>query len=179
MLIWKLVAKLSIHEKASLLGSAVLGANDGIITTFAVVAGATGASLEAKVVVILGFANLLADGVSMASGNYLGVKSEVDYEMARDKNSKNEHSPIKHGFITLAAFVFSGFLPLLPYALKFESTFLISAIIVGLSLFVVGSLRSFYSERNWLIGGIEVFLIGGVAASVAFGVGYLLQNYVV
>ncbi|MDZ4229800.1 MAG: VIT1/CCC1 transporter family protein, partial [Candidatus Veblenbacteria bacterium] len=57
----------------------VYGANDGIITTFAVVAGVAGADLSAKVVIILGFANLFADGFSMAMSNYLGEKSNRDF----------------------------------------------------------------------------------------------------
>ena len=57
----------------------VYGANDGIITTFAVVAGVTGGSLSSPVILILGFANLLADGLAMALGNYLGTKSEAAY----------------------------------------------------------------------------------------------------
>ncbi|OJI07299.1 hypothetical protein BK004_01520 [bacterium CG10_46_32] len=54
----------------------VYGANDGIVTTFAVVAGVAGAGLDTKIVLILGFANLIADGISMAVGNYLGTSSE-------------------------------------------------------------------------------------------------------
>ena len=61
------------------IGSAVLGASDGIVTTFAVVAGVAGASLSPGVVLILGFANLIADGISMAVGDYLSDKSERDY----------------------------------------------------------------------------------------------------
>jgi len=57
----------------------VYGANDGIITTFAVVAGVAGAQLSSNIVLILGFANLLADGLAMAIGNYLGTKSEQEY----------------------------------------------------------------------------------------------------
>ena len=73
------MARITIHERASLLGSAVFAANDGLITTFAVVAGSFGASLDSNVIIILGFANLFADGFSMASGNYLGTKSEIEY----------------------------------------------------------------------------------------------------
>ena len=58
------------------LGDAVFGAVDGCVTTFAVVAGAMGANLSNTVVIILGFANLLADGFSMAVSNYLGTKSD-------------------------------------------------------------------------------------------------------
>lgn len=56
----------------------VYGGIDGAITTFAVVAGATGAGLDASVVVILGFANLIADGFSMSVGNYFSSKAEKD-----------------------------------------------------------------------------------------------------
>jgi VIT1/CCC1 family predicted Fe2+/Mn2+ transporter len=54
----------------------VYGGMDGIVTTFAVVAGATGASLDSSVVIILGFANLIADGFSMSVGSYLSHHSE-------------------------------------------------------------------------------------------------------
>lgn len=54
----------------------VYGGNDGIVTTFAVVAGTVGADLPAYIVIILGLANLLADGLSMATGAYLSEKSE-------------------------------------------------------------------------------------------------------
>ena len=50
----------------------VYGATDGAVTTFAVVAGVVGAALSPSIILILGFANLLADGFSMAIGNYLG-----------------------------------------------------------------------------------------------------------
>jgi vacuolar iron transporter family protein len=57
----------------------VFGAIDGTITTFAVVAGVVGASLSPSVVLILGFANLLADGFSMSIGNYLATKTRNEY----------------------------------------------------------------------------------------------------
>jgi len=54
----------------------VYGAIDGTITTFAIVAGVAGAALSPSIVLILGFANLLADGFSMAISNYLSIKAE-------------------------------------------------------------------------------------------------------
>jgi vacuolar iron transporter family protein len=56
----------------------VYGSIDGIVTTFAVVAGAAGANLGINVVIILGLANLFADGLSMSIGSYLSKKSEQD-----------------------------------------------------------------------------------------------------
>src|SRR5687767_9036109 len=56
----------------------VYGSIDGIVTTFAVVAGSAGADLSITVVLILGMANLIADGLSMSIGSYLSKKSEQD-----------------------------------------------------------------------------------------------------
>lgn len=58
------------------LGEAVYGALDGTVTTFAIVAGAIGADLSANVILILGLANLFADGFSMATGSYFSEKSK-------------------------------------------------------------------------------------------------------
>ena len=52
-----------------LLKAAVYGANDGIITTFAVVSAVAGAGLDPKIIIILGLANLIADGFSMGVGD--------------------------------------------------------------------------------------------------------------
>ncbi len=60
------------------LGEFVYGGIDGAVTTFAVVAGSVGANLDSSIVIILGFANLLADGFAMSVGAYLSTKSEID-----------------------------------------------------------------------------------------------------
>ncbi len=75
--------------------SAVFGGLDGIVTTFAVVAGVAGAKLAASIVLIMGFANLLADGLSMAIGDYLSTKSEQEYERAERSREEweIEHYP--------------------------------------------------------------------------------------
>jgi len=67
-----------IARYSDYLGEFVYGGIDGSITTFAVVAGSAGADLSVQVVLILGFANLFADGFSMSVGNFLSVKSEID-----------------------------------------------------------------------------------------------------
>ena len=53
----------------------VYGANDGIITTFAVVSGASGGAVAATAVLIIGVANLTADGMSMGVGNLLSIRA--------------------------------------------------------------------------------------------------------
>lgn len=66
------------HRLGPYIQQIVYGGNDGIVTTFAVVAGTVGAELSPSIIIILGLANLLADGCSMAAGAYLSGKSEID-----------------------------------------------------------------------------------------------------
>lgn len=74
------------------LGEFVYGGIDGAVTTFAVVAGAVGADLSISVILILGFANLLADGFSMSVGAYLSTKSEID---TFEKHKKIEEAEVE------------------------------------------------------------------------------------
>lgn len=75
------------------LGEFVYGGIDGAVTTFAVVAGAVGAGLESSVIIILGFANLLADGFAMSVGAYLSTKSEQDNY---DKHKRIEYWEVEN-----------------------------------------------------------------------------------
>ncbi len=77
-----------INRFQEYLGEFVYGGIDGSVTTFAVVAGAAGAHLDSAVVIILGFANLLADGFAMSVGSYLSTKSE--------KDNYNKHKAIEY-----------------------------------------------------------------------------------
>jgi len=64
---------------AAYISDIVLGGIDGIITTYAVVASVVGADLSMGVIIVLGGANLFADGISMAVGNFLGATSLSRY----------------------------------------------------------------------------------------------------
>ena len=68
----------------------IYGGIDGSVTTFAVVSGVTGAELPSWVILILGFANLIADGFSMAASNFLGTKAELD-DWRRLEAIENRH----------------------------------------------------------------------------------------
>ena len=82
----------------------VYGATDGIITTFAVVAGVTGGALSHSAVLIVGAANLAADGLSMAVGNFLAIRA---HESAREADDlpEEESRPWRHAAATFVAFL--------------------------------------------------------------------------
>ena len=62
-------ARLARGPRSNYLRDWIYGGIDGAVTTFAIVAGVAGADLSAAVVLVLGFANLLADGFAMAASN--------------------------------------------------------------------------------------------------------------
>jgi VIT1/CCC1 family predicted Fe2+/Mn2+ transporter len=219
------------------LGELVYGGLDGIITTFAVVSGVAGAQLGAHIVLILGLANLLADGFSMATGAYLSAKSEHEYyQRERQRESwemehfpdgeraelrelyrargysdeeadqlvaiqtrsleravdtmmidelgllRDEKSPWLNGLATLVSFLVAGVIPLLVYLIGLATpiapglAFPISLALSALALFALGAAKVLVTERNVFKSGLEMLLVGGLAASVAYVVGALLKG---
>lgn len=231
-------SKEDFHQVAAgeYIGDIVYGANDGIITTFAVVAGVAGAALSPIIVLILGIANLLADGFSMAAGNYLARKSEREYkrtERAREEweverlpeeerqeireiyaakgftgpelervvqvitsNKQRwvdemmigelkivdgeENHPAKNALATFISFVLAGFVPLVPYVLGTQGVvaFRWAIVATALILFGVGGLRTLVTGKRWWLAGLEMLVVGLVAAAVAYVVGALIARLV-
>ena len=159
----------------------VYAANDGIVTTFAVVAGVRGAELSAGVVLVLGFANLAADGLSMAVGNYLGIKSERAAILGEAYREWPEtvHAA-RHGAVTWLSFVAAGLMPLIPFfgGRAVHRAFWYSLGLTAVSLFAVGASRSLVTRRSAWRGGTEMLTIGALAGGAAFLAGRLMERLV-
>lgn len=82
--------RLGKERRPNYLRDWIYGGIDGTVTTFAIVAGVAGASLPTGVLLILGLANLAADGFSMAASNYSGTKTELD-DYARLAERERRH----------------------------------------------------------------------------------------
>jgi VIT1/CCC1 family predicted Fe2+/Mn2+ transporter len=170
----------SLHvEPKNVLGAAqhyirdlVYGAIDGVITTFAVVAGVTGGTLSPVTVLVLGIANLLADGLSMGVGNYLGIRSDERVREAQQL-PEQEAFPIRHGLATFVAFVIAGAVPLVPYVFPGLTTdrFTLSTILSLAVLFTVGAGRSRVGTGRWWANGLEMLGLGAVVGAVAYYAG--------
>jgi VIT1/CCC1 family predicted Fe2+/Mn2+ transporter len=149
----------------------VYGANDGIITTFAVVTGVAGGGLSALAVLVIGAANLAADGVSMGVGNLLAIRAD---ERAREaaRLPELEAFPWKHGLATMGAFIVAGAVPLIPYIVPgIETKVLSSTVLTLVSLFALGASRSLVTIDRWWRSGLETLLLGVVVAIAAYGAG--------
>ena len=154
------------------IGDIILGANDGIITTFAVVAGVAGARLPVVVVIVLGIANLVADAISMGASNYLGSSSEEAVNGDRERGRALVSSAA-----TAVAFIMAGIIPLLAYLFPVapDYTFLIAVVLTGIALFVVGAARAIIIPKPWWRAGLEMFSVGAAAATTAYLVGWGLR----
>ena len=153
-------------------GDLVYGANDGLVTTFAAVAGVEGGALAPATVLIVGVANLAADGLSMGIGNYLAIRAR---ESAREADNlpEEESQPVRHGMATFLAFVVAGSVPLLPYAAAVQRSGRgwSSAALTLVTLFALGAARGLVTSRRWWRTGLEVLALGGLAGATAFGAG--------
>jgi VIT1/CCC1 family predicted Fe2+/Mn2+ transporter len=215
------------------LSDAVLGGIDGCVTTFAVVAGTVGAGFPYAVAMVLGVANLVADGFSMAVSNYQATKSERDLvEKARREEERHIDlipegereevrqifarkgikgktleevvkavtadrklwvdtmvaeefglqiegaNPLYSSLVTFGAFVFVGFLPLIPFLLHLPSSeiFLFSSVIAGLAFLAIGVIRGFVLHLSMIRTGLETLFTGGAAAFLSYIIGYWLRT---
>ena len=230
-------ARLERSLTPSYLRDFIYGAIDGAVTTFAVVAGVQGAKLDETVVIILGVANLIADGFSMAVSNYLGSRAERQQrERARREEERHirevpdgereeirqifaakgfegedldrvvrvitsdrevwaetmmseelgfsatEPNEVRAALATLVAFVTVGFLPLVVFVYdlagfgEVQNAFVWSAAMTGVAFFVVGALKSRFVDQAWWRSGIETLVVGGLAATLAYAAGAMLQG---
>ncbi len=164
----------------------VYGGIDGVITTFAVVAWATGGWLPVKVILILGFANLIADGVSMSVGNYLSTKAEyARYQKEHGKQKTDYVPPAYTALATLISFIIVWFVPLLIYVLDaiwfdFDTTtlFVRASVLTGLAFIFIGIAKTTVAKVPLLQSVLETLGLGTVAAFLAYYVGVFLEKLI-
>ena len=160
----------------------VYGAVDGTVTTFAVVAASAGAGISSAVILILGVANLIADGFSMGSSAYLSASAEHD-ESARDTQKRASSKII--GLVTFLAFVAVGSVPVLPYlfdvvaVLKVPSTtlFYISSLLTAITFLTIGFIKGKVGKQSPWREAIITLLLGAVAAGLAYFAGDVLAAW--
>ncbi len=215
----------------------IYGSIDGAVTTFAIVAGVVGAGLSPGIILILGFANLFADGFSMAAANFQASKARNEFiqmkrkqeeweidnlqneekkeirEIYRKKGFKDElleeivriitsrrkvwvdtmmkeelgliedeKKPVDSSVSTFLGFNVIGIIPLIPFIIFFAfdsnlnlDAFLFSTISVAIAFFIVGMIKAKIVKKSKIRSGIYTLIIGGIAATVAYMVGYGLN----
>lgn len=164
----------------------VYGGMDGAVTTFAVVTGAAGARLDTSVILILGFANVLADGFSMAVGSYLSEKSDQDLSNSKKDEKTDYESPLSASIATFISFILVGFIPLSLYTVDYifslnltTDTLLISSVALTLLAFIgIGYLRGVITKISRTRAVLESFALGAAAAIISYSVGNILERII-
>lgn len=166
------------HGIKSYLPEFVYGSIDGTVTTFAIIAGIAGADLSSSIVLILGFSNVLADGFSMASSNYLSEESH------QAQVEGNHTAPWKTAFATFISFITIGSMPLVAYVISYlypgsiSDEFRVASILTLLTFFFIGLVRGKVADTSLFKAALQTCFIGLVAALVAYGVGAWLKGLV-
>lgn len=174
-------------SRAQWLRAAVLGANDGLVSTASLMMGVGAVKQDVKVMILTGFAGLVAGACSMAIGEFVSVFSQLDIELAqrkrenktRQNNEKKENeeekeklpNPLQAALASALAFSVGAMVPLL--AASFIKEFKVR---VGVVVAAVTVALAVFGWLGALLGGAPVFrasirvLVGGwLAMAITFG----------
>ena len=211
----------------------IFGANDGLVSTLAFVAGVFGAITDPHIVLLSGIAELIAGTISMAAGAYQSSKSELEVlerESEREKMKKARTpeeeretlikfyqregfkraeaeaivdrisvkeelptqagaleelglapkelgNPVKAGVLCGTSFGLAAVVPILPFTFPISSwqALIVSIIATVVALFGVGAMKTIFSRKNWVRSGLEMMIIGALAAAITYLIGTLFS----
>ncbi len=159
----------------------ILGAQDGIVNVLGLVLGVASATFDTKVVLISGLAGLFAESISMGAVAFTSTEAAHDY-YRKFKQKKEEalyENPIGIGFYVFFATMIGSIVPLLPFfLLPVRQGIIYSVVISGVVLFLIGAAKGKLTARNWKKEGLEMLLVGLIAAIVGYFIGILLGNLI-
>lgn len=166
-----------------ILRSIIYGGIDGIITMFNIISGITGAKLNSKYIFILGLAVLISDGLSMGISDYLSIKADIKLKKKHQENNLVLNiNPIKNGLITLLSFLVFGFIPIFLFFIfntkkKNKNKYIPLIISITLSLFLLGSIQSNFTDEVWYFTGAKLSIFGLITALVSFNISKKIMEY--
>ena len=209
----------------------IFGANDGLVSILALVAGVYGAIMESHTIFIAGVAGAVAGAISMGAGAYLSSKSEkevtereherkglrkkqtpeelikelvkfyqakgfkkqdaetiasrvhsemelkAEYTIGEEVGLTAEESwpPIKAGALTGLSFAVVSLIPILPFAFMNVTPAVVTAVVASMtSLFGVGASKAIFTRKSWIRSGLEMMIIGSLAAVATYVIGLLI-----
>jgi len=209
----------------------IFGANDGLVSILALVAGVYGAIMESHTIFIAGVAGAVAGAISMGAGAYLSSKSEkevtkkenekkglrkkqtpeelikelvkfylakgfkkqdaetiarrvhsemelrAEYILGEEVGLTSEESwpPMKAGALTGLSFAVVSLIPILPFAFMNVTSAVVTAVVASIiSLFGVGASKAIFTRKSWIRSGLEMMIIGSLAAVATYVIGLLI-----
>lgn len=160
----------------------IFGVEDGAIGNLGLVVGMAQAYAPNTLILLAGFATMLAQFISMFAGNYLSIKSEKEYFAVRSKSRtygkaySSHKSALYSSFMMGFSVIIGAIVPLSVFFIFPSHQGIIPSIATTLiGLFVLGVFKTKYTHRHWFASGMEVLLVGTIAAAVGYGVGTIFN----
>lgn len=161
-------------EKLNRLRAGVLGANDGIVSTAAVVVGVVGATDSTQAIATAGLAAVVGGAVSMALGEYVSVSSQRDSERTHDVPKNEQVNPWSAAIASFFSFLLGALLPFAA-ALFAPASYRVAAIfaLTLVSLAVTGTVSAKLGNADVKRSVARVVIGGSLALGATFAVGSL------
>ncbi|MEK6886887.1 MAG: VIT1/CCC1 transporter family protein [Nanoarchaeota archaeon] len=154
----------------------ILGAQDGIVNVLGLVLGVASATLNTSTVLIAGIAGLFAESISMGAVAFTSTKAAHDYYKSnkRKKEQSLYKNPFKIGMFVFWATILGSIVPILPFFFFSVKTGIIASVVLsGLILFIIGSVKGKLTIGGYK-SGVEMLIVGLVAALAGYLIGILL-----
>ncbi|XP_022766295.1 vacuolar iron transporter homolog 4-like [Durio zibethinus] len=182
-------------KRSQWLRAAVLGANDGLVSTASLMMGVGAVKQDIKAMILTGFAGLVAGACSMAIGEFVSVYSQLDIELAQIKRDKqrgenreteeeNEGekeslpNPLQAAAASALSFSVGAMVPLLAASFVREYQVRLGVVIgaVSLALLVFGWLGAVLGKAPTVRSAVRVLVGGWLAMAVTFGLTKLIGS---
>ncbi|KAH7528547.1 vacuolar iron transporter homolog 4 [Ziziphus jujuba] len=166
-------------KRAQVLRAAVLGANDGLLSTASLMMGVGAVRKDAKIMILTGFAGLVAGACSMAIGEFVSVYSQYDIEVSQMKREGNETetrkeklpNPFKAALASAISFVVGALVPLLGACFVKDYKVRLGVVVgvVSLALLGFGALGAVLGKAPPVKSSLRVLFGGWLAMGITFG----------
>ncbi|XP_065846991.1 vacuolar iron transporter homolog 3-like [Euphorbia lathyris] len=178
-------------KRAQWLRAAVLGANDGLVSTASLMMGVGAVKQDVKAMILTGFAGMVAGACSMAIGEFVSVYSQLDIEVSQIKRNKqkggeieeeiekeNLPSPIQAAAASALAFSVGAMVPLLAASFIREYRARLGAVVaaVTLALMLFGWLGAVLGKAPVVKSSARVLVGGLLAMAITFGLTKLIGS---
>ena len=159
----------------------ILGGQDGLVNVLGVILGVAAATFNTKIIIVAGLAAAFAESISMAAVAYTSTEAALSYYNTKLKKIKlinilkeEYENPKKSAFVVGLSAIIGSLIPLLPFFFfNVHLSILIALILSALSLFITGTIKAKITNGNKLKSGLEMLIIGMLAALAGYLIGYL------
>lgn len=164
-----------MKKSSAFVRSVILGGQDGLVNVLGIVLAVATATNNARIILISGLAAAFAESISMAAVAYTSVEAGKEYYHKNKGNTHEFDNPLRDAIIVGLSAIIGSFIPLIAFLFwRVSSAVWIALIISTLALFITGLLKGKYTGVNPVKAGIELAVIGILAAIAGYLIGYAI-----